>query len=826
MVDADATPGGNGLAWGTAFQDLQYALTEAAVINADDDTGNDIDSIWIAEGTYKPSLRLESSLARSASFSLIDNVTLYGGFSGVEAALDDRDWFGHVVTLSGNLGSTNDWDNAYTVVYCGESVEAVLDGIVITDGNADHSYIGSHPERRSGAGIYNTGTLLVTNCTLSDNSATGGGEGQGNGGGIFNSNTLTVVNCVLSNNSASNPYNPYGNGGGICSSGALTVTDCTFSGNSAHYYGGAIYGSGTVANCIFSANSAEYGGGICTPSSSALVVTESMFFDNSGYRGGGIWNSSSGILTSRNCTLSDNSATYGGGISNSGTLTVNECSLLRNGANYGGGISNSGTLMVEKSSISENRSGNNGAGIENSGTLTIMGSLVSENQATIGGGIANSDTLTITDCTLVNNSAVRGGAFYGTGTLVVTETILLGNSAKDVGGAIYNSGTLVVTATNCTISGNSSDNDGGAIFNSYGGKLSFTNSTISYNSAYDCGGGIHSFDTVILTNCTVLGNSANLAGGIALYSSSCLVILNNTIIASNNGMSYPDIWHALGALSGSYNLIGASSGQSVLVDGVDGNQVGTIASPIDPMLSEWGVPLPGSPAINAGSNVLAVDTEGESLLVDRKGRQRVLYEIVDIGAYEFGLPGDASQDYQVDDADAQILAAHWLMREGARWELGDFNGDGRVDDLDASIMAAHWGTVVEFRGSNAGDTTGPKDAGEEADPWAEFGRIGPRRMTGPVLAPPRTMLLQSVVAGQRKAERVGLALPVEEQAALVAEEEALASSADPSDALPDPLAWAWEMTQAQVRRHTMTKINAPARAVDYLLARHAFDRWT
>ncbi|MBN1911805.1 MAG: metallophosphoesterase [Pirellulales bacterium] len=52
-------------------------------------------------------------------------------------------------------------------------------------------------------------------------------------------------------------------------------------------------------------------------------------------------------------------------------------------------------------------------------------------------------------------------------------------------------------------------------------------------------------------------------------------------------------------------------------------------------------------------------------------------------------PGDANCDGQVDEADARILAQHWLT-EVVDWRQGDFNGDGKVDDLDASILAAHW----------------------------------------------------------------------------------------------------------------------------------------
>ncbi len=89
------------------------------------------------------------------------------------------------------------------------------------------------PYGGGGGGIYNGGTLIVSNCTLSSNSA-GGGPGGGNGGGIYNGGTVTVSNSTFSGNSASGwSYGGGGNGGGIYNGGTLIVSDCTLSGNSA-----------------------------------------------------------------------------------------------------------------------------------------------------------------------------------------------------------------------------------------------------------------------------------------------------------------------------------------------------------------------------------------------------------------------------------------------------------------------------------------------------------------------------------------------------------------------------------------------------------------
>jgi len=54
------------------------------------------------------------------------------------------------------------------------------------------------------------------------------------------------------------------------------------------------------------------------------------------------------------------------------------------------------------------------------------------------------------------------------------------------------------------------------------------------------------------------------------------------------------------------------------------------------------------------------------------------------------IPGDATLNEAVDDADAAILAEHWGTASGMEWTNGDFNGDGAVNAADAAILAAHW----------------------------------------------------------------------------------------------------------------------------------------
>ncbi|WP_414755671.1 hypothetical protein [Anabaena sp. CCY 9910] len=91
---------------------------------------------------------------------------------------------------------------------------------------------------QGGGGIYNNGTLIGINSTISNNQGT-------EGGGIYTINgSLTLINTTLSGNSGAD-------GGGIRSNGtSVALFNTTLSGNSASDEGGAIYASNGVLNLI------------------------------------------------------------------------------------------------------------------------------------------------------------------------------------------------------------------------------------------------------------------------------------------------------------------------------------------------------------------------------------------------------------------------------------------------------------------------------------------------------------------------------------------------------------------------------------------------
>jgi hypothetical protein len=106
------------------------------------------------------------------------------------------------LTISGpgaaNLAISGGLPSAYAcqVFVVNTAVTATISGVTIENGIC--SYSPMSPMCLSGGGIQNSGTLTVSNSTLSGNSA---GVGE-LGGGIFNyGGTLTVSNSTLSGNS-------------------------------------------------------------------------------------------------------------------------------------------------------------------------------------------------------------------------------------------------------------------------------------------------------------------------------------------------------------------------------------------------------------------------------------------------------------------------------------------------------------------------------------------------------------------------------------------------------------------------------------------------
>jgi len=138
--------------------------------------------------------------------------------------------------------------NAGRVFDVSKGVLVTISNLTIKNGEPGEGY-------PNGGGIYNEGTLTLTDSTVSGNRAL-------DGGGIDNEGTLTLINSSLSGNSAlaDDPHGT-GYGGGIDNEGTLTLSNSSISSNSASTSGGGIYNGGrlTLTNSSVSGNKAPAG---------------------------------------------------------------------------------------------------------------------------------------------------------------------------------------------------------------------------------------------------------------------------------------------------------------------------------------------------------------------------------------------------------------------------------------------------------------------------------------------------------------------------------------------------------------------------------------
>ena len=174
-VDQNATGLNNGSSWANAFTDLQAAIGVAT-------PGYEI---WVAAGTYKPTTGKD----RSASFSLKNDVVIFGGFLGNEALQSDRNPQLNLTILSGDIGVPGDpTDNSIHVVQARNiNSTAILDGFTIYGG-----YANGLTTDNVGAGMYNYFSSPTLKDLIFDHNSAGSGSAIHN----YNS-TPTLLNVTF-----------------------------------------------------------------------------------------------------------------------------------------------------------------------------------------------------------------------------------------------------------------------------------------------------------------------------------------------------------------------------------------------------------------------------------------------------------------------------------------------------------------------------------------------------------------------------------------------------------------------------------------------------
>lgn len=660
-ISTNGNDSNDGLSWGQAFATIGKGL----------DVSVSGDEIWVAAGTYIP------GTLRTDSFELAEGVSLYGGFSGNEQYLNQRNGIANETILSGDLAGNDDGalsgfdlldhpkraDNSYRVLTAANNT--VIDGFIIKGGNANDLGI---DDIKAGGGIYSNGvSVTVQNCTIAKNSAA-------SGGGMYNEDSiLNIINCTFEDNFAPECGAMYnlrtalditdstfaGNqaligGGGIGHwDGSLEITDCTFRNNgngTSPNYGGAVYtesfGDVTLKGCSFQDNSCGYRGGAIYNSSNRVDIVDCTFERNNSVQNGGAIYSASGyeLLYLRNCMLKDNSASSGGAIYNGTNTEMTNCLFENNTASDGAAVYSRNDTIHTLRLKDCDFEGNNG-----SCALSIKG--ISASSAIIrcifesnNGDAVESHTTSIlpfVDCVFAYNT---GGAVYNYSSYpefkncVFTQNITTG--IERVINNAYHAGSSLI---NCTIVINTVQNEGGAIYNAQGSYTTVVNSIIWANMVQ--------------------------AGGSMIY----------------NGYGT--------STTATYSCIRDGYAGEGNID-VDPDFVG-IGDPDGPD-NTWPTSDDGL-MLSVNSPCVDIGNKDAAPIADILGRARG--DSVDLGAYEtqgvyvgfLGDIADLNKDGIVNMLDFAILGNQWKKSPGTpSADISPAGGDGIVDVQDLIAIADQW----------------------------------------------------------------------------------------------------------------------------------------
>jgi predicted outer membrane repeat protein len=262
---------GDGHSWTTPFHSLQDALSAAT-------KG---DQIWVARGTY-----YADSSDATKSFTLIADVSVYGGFAGVETKLEQRDFARNITVLSGNIGKGDKTKNTKTIVMGAD--RAILDGFTISD-----AYGTDKPRMHLVPADILKGDMVV-------------------GGGMRNFMTAPIVrNCIFKNN-----YSP--KGGAVynvhkAGTEQAAFINVDFLDNTGEMRGGAVSNDlGAMPrfiNCRFIGNkSLDKGGALYNDFAASPLIVNSLFTGNSAITAGGVGNDGGSAPLMINVTITENTA--------------------------------------------------------------------------------------------------------------------------------------------------------------------------------------------------------------------------------------------------------------------------------------------------------------------------------------------------------------------------------------------------------------------------------------------------------------------------------------------------------------------------------------
>lgn len=576
----------------------------------------------------------------------------------------------------------------------------------------------------------------LTRVYFRGNKALAGGSAVNPGGGAFflGASSGSMGNVVLTDvivggpNAADQNYADGGYGGGsITRAESVSITDSLFQGNVAQNgeVGGLRVnnmsgeGAATIVNTSFLGNKAKAGrGGLSVngnPVSTVLLRDLTIAGNTAAYAAGADITGNAGVTFS-NSTISSNTAVgFTGGLSvtaNSGSITLDDLKITNNRVTDGnrGGFdiaSNTGSVKIRRALISGNQITKGTGGYAGSGA----------------GSIVRNPSVTMTDSIVSGNSSDQA---------VGAMTLVASFSPYDSAGVALPPASLPpttnsITFDRVTISGNNTTGSATFAMNylQSPGIYTFLNTTITGNTVTGGCGGAFSADAfnpssqtnamrIIFRNSTLARNSATQCqdvGGLGAYfptapSGNGIVngslVFESSILGGRQGASNPvDLIYISEPSKGTMsNTLIENNGNSLSAQcGISGNICNTDAK-LDALASNGGPTqtlrlLPGSPAINTGSNSTNQTT-------DQRGAARMQGAATDMGAYE--TPAGSLTNCSLDMDGDNLVQAN---KEGlvlVRAMLG-FTASNAI--VGSGISQAQWATVRANLNANCGTSFAP-----------------------------------------------------------------------------------------------------------------------
>lgn len=262
-VKADGNNSNSGNSWENALQDINFALTKAEAYNKKLITGQVPARLWVAGGNYE----------LTEGITLVDGISMYGGFAGTETTLEERDKEADAWNFTATTVLKDKTGKSLIVLNQTEAFNTAtrIEGFTLTNG-------------KQGAKL--KGNVILSHCIVRENIA----GNVTDGAGIHAGGTGCIIDsCLVDANIGKN-------GGGVLVENGAVIRNSSIQNNVSEYtgsfnqgWGGGIFNnSATVENCVISGNKAPHGGGIFVRHAASKFYNCLVVSNHSSKTGGGV----------------------------------------------------------------------------------------------------------------------------------------------------------------------------------------------------------------------------------------------------------------------------------------------------------------------------------------------------------------------------------------------------------------------------------------------------------------------------------------------------------------------------------------------------------